>query len=282
MRPATRDAIALALGAQVGRATPIAGGDINEAWEVVLADHRQVFVKTNPGAPAGMFEAEARGLAFLRAGPLRVPEVLAVGHNFLVLELLQPARRRADFDETLGRGLATLHRTSPGVFGLDGDNFIGRLPQANAPTPDWTTFYWERRLQPQLALASAKDLIDKTLRARFDRLGTKLSDLLGPPEEPARLHGDLWAGNLHTDELGAPCLIDPAAYGGHREVDLAMMRLFGGFSERVFDAYAEAHPPSPGSAERVPLYQLYPLLVHLNLFGGTYLGSVQAALSPFV
>lgn len=282
MRPATREAVAHALGAPVAGASPLGGGDINEAWDVALADGRRVFVKTNADAPRDMFEAEADGLAFLRAGPLRVPEVLAVGPDFLALELLRPGPRQRDFDEVLGRGLAALHRCSPGVFGLHRDNYIGRLPQANAPTPDWASFYWERRLEPQLARASARGLVDAALRARFDRLRARLPELVGPAEPPARLHGDLWAGNLHADERGAPCLIDPAVYGGHREVDLAMMRLFGGFSERVFDAYAEAAPLAPGSAERVPLYQLYPLLVHVNLFGGGYLGAVRAALSHWV
>ena len=115
----------------------------------------------------------------------------------------------------------------------------------------------------------------------FERLFRVLPELVGEAEEPARLHGDLWSGNLHVDEQGAPCLIDPAVYGGHREVDLAMMRLFGGFSARVFSAYDEAFPLAPGHAERVPLYQLYPLLVHVNLFGGSYLDAVRRALSAY-
>ncbi len=278
MRPATCAAVSDALGTPIVRATPLSGGDIHEAYSVHLADGRCVFVKANASAPKDLFEAEARGLAFLRAGPLRVPEVLAVGPTFLVLERIETAPRRPDFDEVLGRGLAALHRASPGVFGLDHDNTIGRLPQPNAPTPDWATFYRARRLEPQLARASESGLVDARLRRHFDRLFAKLPERVGPEEPPARLHGDLWAGNLIVDETGAPCLIDPAVYGGHREMDLAMMRLFGGFSERVFQAYDEAYPLAPGSAERVPLYQLYPLLVHLNLFGRSYLGSLQDAL----
>ncbi|HEV8547695.1 MAG TPA: fructosamine kinase family protein, partial [Polyangiaceae bacterium] len=138
------------------------------------------------------------------------------------------------------------------------------------------------RLEPQLRRASDAGRVTAALRRRFEELFARLPELVGPEEPPARLHGDLWGGNLHVDEQGAPCLIDPAAYGGHREVDLAMMRLFGGFSERVFSAYAESFPLAAGHAERTDLYQLYPLLVHVNLFGGGYGASVERALSRYV
>jgi fructosamine-3-kinase len=229
-----------------------------------------------------MFSAEARGLEWLReADALRVPAVISVGSGFLVLEYLEPAPHRSGFDEELGRGLAQLHRFGARWFGLDHDNFIGRLPQANAPLPRWSDFYRSRRLEPQLQRARHAGLVDRALQARFDRLLSRLDELVGPDEPPARLHGDLWGGNLHSDERGGPCLIDPAVYGGHRELDLAMMRLFGGFSERTFGAYAEAYPLAPGFEQRVALYQLYPLLVHVNLFGGSYVGSVRNVLSHY-
>lgn len=265
-----------ALGMRVTDAARVAGGDINEAWRLTLADGRTVFAKTHPSPPRGMYDAEARGLAWL-AGPLRVPRVLATGASFLALEWLDAAPRVRDFDQRLGRGLAALHRQSPEGFGLDHDNFIGRLPQPNAPTDDWPSFYRERRLLPMLTLARA----DVALRRRFDRLFDRLPELVGPPEPPSRLHGDLWGGNLHVDAEGAPALIDPAVHGGHREIDLAMMKLFGGFSSRVFASYAEAHPLAPGHEERVALYQLYPLLVHAALFGGGYLASVDAHLRAY-
>jgi fructosamine-3-kinase len=273
-----RAAVEQALGAKVEGASRLGGGDINEAFEVRLADGRRVFVKENQRAHPDMFPAEARGLAWLaEAGALRTPAVLAVSSRpaFLALEYLEPARARRDFDEELGRGLAALHRAGAPGFGLDHDNFIGRLPQANAPEADWPTFYRARRLEPMLAPVGG------ALRRRFDRLFDRLPELVGPAEPPARLHGDLWGGNLHSDDAGAPCLIDPAVYGGHREVDLAMMRLFGGFSARVFDAYEEAYPLAPGHPERVALYQLYPLLVHVGLFGAGYLGQVERALANY-
>jgi fructosamine-3-kinase len=286
MKRTLRDALERALRHPVASATRLGGGSINDAAEVTLGDGTRVFVKTHPNPPPGMFEAEARGLRWLEeTGTIRVPRVLAVSDSepaFLALELLSSSRRRTSFDEELGRSLAALHAYGAPSFGLDHDNFIGRLAQSNIPSADWPTFYWASRLEPQLKLAADHGLIGGRLRARFDALRTSLPELVGPAEPPSRLHGDLWSGNLHVDELGAPCVIDPAVYGGHREIDLAMMRLFGGFGERVFSAYDETMPLSPGANRRVPLYQLYPLLVHVNLFGSSYVGSVERALSTYV
>jgi fructosamine-3-kinase len=271
-----------ALGARVTRAQPVAGGDINEAFAVELADGGRVFVKAHRAAPAGMFEAEARGLAWLaEAGALRVPRVLCVGSGasaFLALEFLESRAPQPDFDEKLGRGLAALHRAAPAGFGLEHDNFIGSLPQLNRARATWVDFFREQRLGVQLELARKNLRTSSAMERGFERLFQRLPELVGPAEPPARLHGDLWGGNLHIGPAGEPCLIDPAVYGGHREIDLAMMKLFGGFSARVFSAYAEAFPLAPGHAERVQLYQLYPLMVHVNLFGGGYVGSVERAL----
>jgi fructosamine-3-kinase len=282
MSPELRSALAKRLRAPVLEAKPIAGGDINQAFEVSLGDGTRVFVKTHPNPPGAMFGAEARGLRWLEeADAIRIPRVIAVSDvqpAYLALELLTPSKRRANFDETLGLRLAALHRYGAPSFGLDHDNFIGRLAQSNAVVDDWASFYWTSRLEPQLRLAADRGLIDASTRASFEALRLALPERIGPEEPPSRLHGDLWGGNLHVDELGEPCLIDPAVYGGHREIDLAMMRLFGGFSERVFSAYDEAWPLAPGAAERVPLYQLYPLLVHVNLFGGSYVSPVRRAL----
>jgi fructosamine-3-kinase len=283
-------AISQALGTSLLGAEPLSGGDINDAYEVSLSDGRTVFVKSNVRSPKGMFASEARGLAWLaEAKALRVPEVLAVGPDdgeetpsFLVLELIASAGRKRDFDERLGHGLAALHRHGAPGFGLDHDNFIGPLPQSNATRPTWVDFYRDCRLQPQLRRAVDARRASPAMINGFECLFNRLAKLVGPAEPPARLHGDLWGGNLLIDDAGEPCLIDPAVHGGHREVDLAMMRLFGGFSARVFDAYDEAYPLAPDHQERVPLYQLYPLLVHVNLFGGGYVGSVEAALKRLV
>jgi fructosamine-3-kinase len=286
MSPELRAALERRLGTRVLDAKRLGGGDINDAFGVSLDDGTSVFVKTHPNPPQGMFEAEARGLRWLEeAGAIRIPQVVAVSNEqpaYLALELLTPAKRRPDFDDALGRSLATLHGFGAPSFGLDHDNFIGRLAQSNAIADDWASFYWASRLEPQLRLAADRGLIDRGTRLSFDKLRHTLAERLGPEEPPSRLHGDLWGGNLHVDERGEPCLIDPAVYGGHREIDLAMMRLFGGFGERVFAAYEDAWPLAPGANERVSLYQLYPLLVHVNLFGGSYIGSVKRALSACV
>jgi len=281
------EAVAAAAGAAVERAEPVAGGDINRALRARLADGRTLFVKFYDAAPAGMYRAEAEGLRWLaEARAVRLPEVAAVADEapprFLALEWVERGARGPGHDERLGRGLAELHRAGAPAFGLARDNFIGNLPQRNAPLPSWPEFYGERRLAPLLRKALDEGLLPASEGARAERLLGRLADLCGPPEPPARLHGDLWGGNAIADSDGEPVLIDPAVYGGHREVDLAMMRLFGGFSERTFAAYDEAFPLAEGHADRVALYQLYPLLVHVLLFGGGYAASVGRAMAAYV
>lgn len=277
-------AVGRALGATLSEARRASGGDINDAWVARCGDAR-VFVKARRDAEPHTFRVEAQGLRWLaEPSALRIPAVLAHGEAppFLALEYIEPGSPAPDHDLALGRGLATLHRASPGCFGLDHDNDIARLPQDNTPGDDWPRFYWERRLEPQLHRARLAGLVDAALVRDFERLAARLPERCGPTEPPARLHGDLWGGNRLTDKDGAPVLIDPAVYGGHREIDLAMMQLFGGFSPRVFAAYEEAWPRSPGWQQRVPLYQLYPLLVHVNLFGGTYVPAVKQALGQVI
>jgi fructosamine-3-kinase len=288
MRAAVQVAVGEALGSVVLDTRSIGGGCINEAAACTLADGRRVFVKHNAGADPGMFPAEARGLAWLaEPGALRVPAVLAVSEpdaetSFIVLELLEPGRPGADHDVALGRGLAALHRAAPSCFGLDHDNFLATLEQSNTPSQNWPSFYAQQRLAPQVRLAVDHGHAPHAWLRDFDRLYARLPELAGPPEPPARLHGDLWSGNLHRDDRGAPVLIDPAVYGGHREIDLAMLTLFGSPGPRVFAAYHETYPLDPDYPDRVGLYQLYPLLAHVNLFGTSYVGQVSAALRPYL
>jgi fructosamine-3-kinase len=273
-----RVAIEAATGSRVTATRSLRGGDVAAALGVDLHDGRRLFVKTRAGADVHAFEVEASGLRWLaEAGALRIPEVIAVGGPpaFLAIERIEVGTPARDHDARLGRGLAALHRFGAPAFGLDHDNLIGTLPQENRVAPDWPTFYGEARL---LAMARRAGLHASLLR-RLERVVQRLPELCGPAEPPSRLHGDLWAGNAIVDDQGAPVLVDPAVYGGHREVDLAMMRLFGGFSRRTFDAYAEAWPLAPGWEARVPLYQLYPLLVHVGMFGGGYVAQLERALS---
>jgi fructosamine-3-kinase len=278
-------ALAHAVGSGVADTRSVSGGDINSAFRATLDDGRAVFVKHRDGMPADVYRAEADGLTWLRdANALRIPEVVAVGDDdptFLALEWIDSAAPAADHDERLGRGLAALHRAGAASFGDREDNWIATIPQTNAPSPDWPTFYAERRLEPLTRQAVEQGLLPGSTRDHLERLTERLPGLCGPEEPPARLHGDLWGGNAITGPAGEPALIDPAVYGGHREMDLAMMRLFGGFSSRVFDAYNEAWPLEPGHEDRVKLYQLYPLLVHVLLFGGSYTAQFKGALSRY-
>lgn len=281
------DAVAAAVGESVRSLTSAGGGDINRAARAELADGTSVFVKHRPGAPAGTYAVEADGLSWLaKAGALRIPRVRGVRDDSepraLVLEWIERGRRGPSHDEELGRGLAALHAAGADRFGYPIDNLIGSIPQPNERRPDWPRFYGEQRVLAMTATAIDNGRLPASFGARAGRLATRLPELLGPPEPPARLHGDLWSGNAIADSAGMPVLVDPAVYGGHREMDLAMMRLFGGFSDRVFAAYEEAAPLAPGAPERVPLYQLYPLLVHVVLFGGGYVGSVDRALRDYV
>ena len=271
-----------ALGVRVRSVRAIAGGDICQAYLVQLEEKEHLFVKTRPGGPQDMFVAERRGLEWLaETEALRVPKVVAAQADFLALEYLESAPRTDDFDEKLGRGLAELHTFATDAPGLDYDNFIGPLAQPNQPCPTWPEFYAKRRLAPRIEEAIRSGRAPLNWGDRFERLFQKLPSLI--PDEPnSRLHGDLWGGNLLVGPQGEPCLIDPAVYVGHREIDLAMMRLFGGFPQKVFDSYQEAYPLQEGAADRVDLYQLYPLLVHVNLFGGGYVSAVERALSRYV
>lgn len=274
------------LGRPVNRVAAVAGGDIGESVRIEMKDGSKYFAKRYPGGESSMSTAEAHGLDWLRkAGSLRVPLVIAAssdGDPLLVLEWIDQASRADRFDETLGRGLAALHQHGAPEFGLTANNYIGSLAQRNQPRESWSEFYARERIAPQAELARRAQRLPVDLDRSLERLIDTMSKHCGPEPNPARLHGDLWAGNLIADDRGLPCLIDPAVYGGHPEMDLAMMKLFGGFSARVFDAYREVAPFEQDFGDRVALWQLYPLLVHLNLFGGSYLGRVAKVISRYV
>jgi len=269
-----------ALGARVVAADPVAGGDINDAFRVRLGDGRAVFVKAHAPPPDGMFAAEAAGLEWLRAGPLRLPRVVAVGAAWLALEWLELSRPGGrSFAAALGRGLAELHRLGAPGFGFTSDNFLATLPQANAPAADWPAFYVERRLRPLVERGFALGRMPD-VRRRLDALAAR-ADRFGPPEPPARLHGDLWWGNVAA-VAGAPVLIDPAVYGGHREIDLAMLALFGELPDEMIAGYEAIAPLAAGWRERLPLHQLYPVAAHAVLFGGGYGAQVARTLDALL
>ncbi|MEV4672955.1 MULTISPECIES: fructosamine kinase family protein [Actinomadura] len=243
-----------------------------------LADGREVFVKAAADR-AGVFAAEAAGLRWLgEAGPgTPVPEVLAADDRMLVLPWLPSASPSREAAERLGRELAALHTGNrPDAYGAPWDGFIADLPLDNTPDGDgWPRWYAERRLEPFLRLG-ARHLSDDDVRL-IERVMAEIEELAGPPEPPSRIHGDLWSGNVQWTD-GRALLIDPAAHGGHRETDLAMMALFGTpHLDTVLAAYDEAAPLADGWRARVPLHQLHPLLVHVALFGGSYRASLVDA-----
>jgi fructosamine-3-kinase len=286
------EAAARALGSGVRAERRVAGGDINDAWLVELDDGRRAFVKTRADARAGEYATEAAGLRWLGAvdgGPL-VPEVLAVrdvpgdggaAPPFLALAWLDEGRLDGAGEEELGRALARLHAAGAPAFGVPppgaphGGLRLGAVELPAATGDDWPAFYAEHRLEPLLRVARDRGALPEA--GAIERVIERLRELTGPAEPPARLHGDLWSGNVLAGADGRPRLIDPAAYGGHREVDLAMLRLFGAPSPRTLAAYDEIHPLAPDHERRVPLYQLFPLLVHAALFGGGYGASAVRA-----
>jgi fructosamine-3-kinase len=291
---ALADAMARATGAAVTGGARTSGGSINEAWAVELAGGGRAFVKTRADAGPGEYATEAAGLRWLaEPGAVVLPAVLAVGEDaggprFLALEWIDEGRLDPAGEEELGRGLAALHAAGAPAFGApppgapaaDGAVAplrIGELELPNDPAADWPQFYARRRLEPLVRLSSQRGALSAAGRAAVERVCARIAELAGPPEPPARLHGDLWGGNVLAGADGRARLIDPAAYGGHREVDLAMLRLFGAPSQRVFAAYEEVAPLAEGHAERVALWQLFPLLVHAALFGGHYGESVERA-----
>jgi fructosamine-3-kinase len=271
--------LGVAAGSPVASSRRIAGGSINEAYAVAFEDGRRAFVKTRPGAPDGEYAAEAAALAWLaEPGAVRVPAVIACSKRFLALEWVEPGALDGAGEEELGRGLAGLHAAgAPAFGGLDGrDMHIGPLRFDGAPGEVWPDFYAERLVRPLIAAASDRGALSARGAAAVGRACDRMAALAGPEETPARLHGDLWSGNVHAGADGRAWLVDPVAYGGHREVDLAMLQLFGGPSRRVLDAYDEAAPLADGHEQRVELWQLFPLMVHAVLFGGGYGASAEA------
>jgi fructosamine-3-kinase/protein-tyrosine-phosphatase len=282
-----------ALGVEVVGGGDVSGGCLNDAWRLELGDGRSAFVKTSADAPPGSYATEAAGLRWLaEAGATGVPAVLAVsdppdgepvgGPRFLALEWIDAGRLDSSGEERLGRELAALHEAGAERFGGDGPLAIGPLAVPNGPAADWVELYAEHRLRPLARQAAERGALPDGTQALIDRLCARLPELAGPAEPPARLHGDLWAGNVMADTTGRPYLIDPAAHGGHREADLAMLRLFGGPGERCFAAYREAAPLAEGHGDRIELWQLFPLLVHAVLFGGGYGASVARIARRYV
>lgn len=278
------------LGSAVVATAPVAGGDIATAVKLRLSSGRTAFLKTLSPAPPQFFAREAAGLRWLAeatpSGGVAAAEVLAVDTDCLILDWVETARPSAEAAGAFGRALAATHAYGAPCFGLDGDanepggsakggpprveGYIGRLPLPNRPLPTWAEFHAERRIAPYLKVLRDKDIVSAEDAATIETAAARGPSIL-PIEPPARLHGDLWNGNVLWAAGDRVVVIDPAAYGGHREVDLAMLALFGlPQLPQVMAAYHEAAPLADGWEERLGYHQLFPLLVHACLFGGQY------------
>ena len=263
----------------------LSGGSINKA-AVADSETGRVVIKWNTAARSSMFITEHQGLILLRehTNTLLVPEVRSTGKNdsysWIVMKYIPEGNGERFTDRTFGAGLAALHKNTAPKFGLSHNNFIGRLPQDNSPNEDWLTFFMIRRIEPQIRAAVDKGLMPSSCIKKLPLLQRSVASLF-PDEPPSLLHGDLWSGNYLYSESGQPALIDPAVYYGNREIELAFTTLFGRFPGGFYEAYEEAWPLQPGFGQRRDLYNLYPVLVHVNLFGGGYVNQANAIFNQY-
>lgn len=261
------------------------GGSINHAFQLET-NRGNYFLKWNASAPDDFFEKEAEGLKLLNSAgtKLLIPEVIASGKpepghpGFLLMEYIETGRSGNSF--AFGSELARLHHTTTDHFGLDSHNYIGSLPQSNHRHPDWPGFFSEERIRPQLRMAIDSGKLNTSVMAQWEQIEARLADLL-PEPKPSLVHGDLWGGNYMFNTDRNAVLIDPAVYYGHPEMDLAFSKMFGGFSTDFYRGYESETKLEPGFEDRIPLHNLYPLLVHVNLFGGHYVSQAQSVLKRF-
>jgi protein-ribulosamine 3-kinase len=256
----------------------VGGGSINHAYKLTTGAHHY-FCKLNSRSKyPSLFEYEKQGLEVLaQQQVIRVPKVLHVSevgdHQVLLMEWIEQGLKTDTFWTNFGKQLAALHHQQGSHFGLDSDNYMGSLPQYNTWHAEWTAFFIHQRLQPQITLALQNKLLEPSQISSFEKLYTKLPEIF-PPEPPCLLHGDLWSGNYLCDDHEQPVLIDPAVYYGHRCIDLAMTTLFGGFDQLFYESYQYHYPLPANYRQQWEICNLYPLLIHLNLFGKSYLADI--------
>ncbi len=291
-----KDAVVSLYGSntEIVRTNRVFGGDINESYRLTLQDGTHIFMKSNKKENVSFFEAEAVGLsAIAGTNAIGTPHILCYGtddekggYSFLLLEFIEEGKRIADYWQTLGIQLAAMHRADTsdfvngGKFGFLYDNYIGARSQKNTIQDSWIDFFRDCRLVPQFERAA--DYFGAEDKKKIDRLLEKLDDILVEPDKPSLLHGDLWSGNVISGNDGKAWLIDPAAYVGHAEADIAMTELFGGFPSAFYDAYKDAVHMQPGYDNRRDIYNLYQLLNHLNMFGRSYISSVKRIIEEYV
>jgi protein-ribulosamine 3-kinase len=270
---------------EVSGLSPVGGGSISSTYKI-MSSAGIFFLKVNDAEYAdAMFNTEANGLDLLRENSaFTIPQVISINNEgntaFLLMNFIDSSSIGNNYWQELGINLAELHRQTNSIFGLSENNFIGSLPQQNDFAGDWSSFFIDRRILPMVKMAVNNGLVTNALVVKIEIVLNNIADLM-PKEPPALVHGDLWSGNLMVDSQGQPCLIDPAVYYGHREMDIAFSHLFGGFEQRFYEVYQDVYPLEPGFDSRIDIYNLYPLLVHLNLFGRSYLGQIENILARF-
>jgi protein-ribulosamine 3-kinase len=276
------------IGTGITSVNSVSGGCINNAYQLDTKTGKNYFLKYNDHISNDMFLKEANGLRELsKAGAIRVPEVILAEKPFILLEFIVSNRPNKNFFEEFGRKFAQMHKYSADSFGLFEDNYIGSTEQKNIATEtektNWTEFYWNKRILFQYKLAERNGYAESELKLGIKRLEAGISEILsGSKEAPSLLHGDLWSGNYMPDEKGNACLIDPAVYYGHREADLAMTKLFGGFDRQFYSSYNEAFPLKEGWQYRENIYKLYHVLNHLNLFGRGYYSQAVSLIKSYI
>ena len=276
------------LGGKIKSMTSISGGCISDAYKLVTNENSTFFLKYNSGSSNDMFIKEANGLKELaKSNAIRIPDVLDVAKDYILLEFISSENKKKNFFEDFGRRFAEMHKYTSDQFGFFEDNYIGSNPQSNIPgtkeKTNWADFYFNKRILYQLQLAEKLGNSTSELRKRISKLEEKIDEIIGGSnEKPSLLHGDLWGGNYMVDENGDAVLIDPAVYYGHREADLGMTKLFGGFSSEFYNAYNETFPLDDGYEYRENIYKLYHVLNHLNLFGGGYYSQAISLIKYYV
>lgn len=262
------------------------GGCINNTLKLITTN-ANYFLKWQSGIPEDMFQKESIGLELLaKSGNIRIPEVISSGKlegkHYLLMENIESAPATTNYWEDFGISLATMHQSNSAEnYGLNHDNYIGKLPQPNSFHDNWIDFFIQNRLEFQLKLAVENRMVSTKFVEMYREFYELLPELL-PQDKPALLHGDMWSGNVLVGNNGKVCLIDPAVYFGHREIELAFTQMFGGFGSEFYASYHATYPLEPGFDERVEIYNIYPHMVHVNLFGQSYLSGVERVLQRYL
>ena len=275
------------LGEKILSITSLSGGCISNAYRITTHDKTNYFLKYNSAVSNDMFIKEANGLKeLIKSKAIRIPEVLEFGKDYILLEYINSGNRKKNFSEEFGQRFANMHKFTSESFGYFEDNYIGSNIQKNIPDEqekvDWVSFYFNKRILFQLQLAEKFGSATEELRRGISKLEDRINQIITTSDKPSLLHGDLWSGNYMIDENGSAVLIDPAVYYGHREADLGMTKLFGGFGAEFYEAYNESFPLEDGYEYRENIYKLYHVLNHLNLFGGSYYSQAMSLIKYYV